>query len=65
MGKLRYERGRLVSLKGAEHGYGLKIMAEIADKYNGLFRAEVKDGHFNALANLCLFDGEAGKEGDV
>lgn len=39
-------------------------MAAIADKYNGLFKTEVGEGRFTALANLCLFADGAEKGGD-
>lgn len=65
-GKIRYERGRMISRKPdrAEHGYGLKIMTVIANKYNGLFKVEVEGDRFIVLANLCLFtdDRETAKE---
>lgn len=35
------------------HGYGFPIMKRIAEKYNGIFRADIKDNIFTVTANLC------------
>ncbi len=35
------------------HGYGIPLMRRIAEKYNGIFRAEIRDSIFTVTANLC------------
>lgn len=36
------------------HGYGMKIVSDIIEKYNGMIKYKVADGQFNAEAMLSL-----------
>lgn len=56
--QLRYSGGKLISIKNNpyKHGYGLKIIKEIAEKYNGAFNTEAHGNQFSAKVNLCLSD---------
>ena len=38
----------------SKHGYGLKIMGEIAEKYNGILSVQVHNGLFSVTTTLCL-----------
>ena len=42
------------SSKTSKHGYGLKIMGEIAEKYNGILSVQVHNGLFSVTTTLCL-----------
>jgi len=48
-GKLKYEKGKIVSTKKEHnfHGYGIKSIRYIANKYNGVVTIDTKDGWFD------------------
>lgn len=48
-GKYRTTKGDI-----GKHGYGLKIIREIAEKYNGILSVETQNGIFAVTTNLCL-----------
>lgn len=37
-----------------EHGYGLRLMKQVAEKYNGILNVRAQDGSFTVTTNLCL-----------
>lgn len=53
---LQTANGQYKSTKTAtgRHGYGLKIIGEIAEKYNGILSVQVRNGIFTVTTNLCL-----------
>ena len=55
-GSLRVANGKYRSTKRdiSKHGYGLKIMGEIAEKYNGILSVQVHNGLFSVTTTLCL-----------
>ena len=55
-GSLRVANGKYRSTKSdiGKHGYGLKIIGEIAEKYNGILSVQVHNGVFSATTTLCL-----------
>ena len=55
-GSLRVANGKYRSTKSdiGKHGYGLKIIGEIAEKYNGILSVQVHNGLFSVTTTLCL-----------
>lgn len=54
-GKKQVKRGGLFgSSKGADHGFGLRRVESIVEKYEGLFSADSEDGGFTAEILLPL-----------
>ena len=53
---LRITNGKYKSSKknSDRHGYGLKIINGIAEKYNGILSVQVHDGFFAVTTTLCL-----------
>ncbi len=53
---LKIANGKYKSTKNdmARHGYGLKIIREIAEKYNGILNVQAHNGIFTVTTNLCL-----------
>ena len=53
---LQPANGRYSSTKIAagKHGYGLKIIGEITEKYNGILSVQARNGIFTVTTNLCL-----------
>lgn len=51
-GKAKYHKGNLVSKKpdAQRHGFGLRIVREIVQKYNGFFDSTIKGNIFEATA---------------
>ena len=37
----------------SSHGYGIKSIQYVTDKYNGILRNEYQDGLFISVATLC------------
>ena len=54
--RLRTANGKYKSTKNdiGKHGYGLKIIREIAEKYNGILSIQAHNGIFAVTTNLCL-----------
>ena len=55
-GSLKSSSGRFATIKrdADAHGYGLRIIGRIAEKYNGILTTQVRDGVFTLTTNLCL-----------
>ena len=53
---LKVSGGRYKSTKNSivNHGYGLKIIREIAEKYNSILSVQTHNGIFTVTTNLCL-----------
>ena len=53
---LRITNGKYKSSKknSDRHGYGLKIINGIAEKYNGILSVQVRGGFFAVTTTLCL-----------
>ena len=53
---LRITNGKYKSSKknSDKHGYGLKIINGIAEKYNGILNVQVRGGFFAVTTTLCL-----------
>ena len=53
---LRITNGNYKSSKknSDRHGYGLKIINGIAEKYNGILNVQVRGGFFAVTTTLCL-----------
>lgn len=47
-------RYKFTKIAAGKHGYGLKIIGEIAEKYNGILTVQVHNGIFTVTTNLCL-----------
>ena len=43
-----------VKTNSDRHGYGLKIINGIAEKYNGILNVQVRGGFFAVTTTLCL-----------
>ena len=55
--------GSLASGKGEQgHGYGLRIMGQVAEKHGGRMEVAHEDGRFRVRARLALESGGAGPE---
>ncbi len=56
--KIKYSGDNIISTKNdpQNHGYGLKIIKEIAEKYNGTFIAKTNINSFTTIVNMCLFN---------
>ena len=53
---MRITNGKYKSSKknSDRHGYGLKIINGIAEKYNGILSVQVRGGFFAVTTTLCL-----------
>lgn len=56
--KIKYKNQKLVSTKTGfnrkAHGFGISIMEQIAEKYNGFLRTSAEGNTFTVNINLCL-----------
>ena len=51
----RWQRGLRTTKKNPKlHGYGTRIMAKLAEKYNGCAEYSVEDGEFSAMLMLDM-----------
>ena len=56
--RLKSTGGRFITTKKdtAAHGYGMRIIERIAEKYNGILTTQVSGGVFTLTTNLCLIN---------
>lgn len=51
-----FEKGELVSTKGNSHGYGIKSVKRIVDKYDGMFTCKAGGGIFRVNLSFLSFE---------
>lgn len=58
---LKSNNGRYITTKKDKnsHGFGLRIIGKISEKYNGILMTQVKNNIFTATTNLCLINESA------
>lgn len=58
---LKRNNGRYITTKKDKnsHGFGLRIIGKISEKYNGILTTRVKNSVFTATTNLCLINESA------
>lgn len=55
-----FENGDPVSLKGSSHGYGIKSVKRVVEKYDGMMTYKVSDHIFRVNLSFLSFEGQDG-----